>query len=83
MEIAGLLFPKSAEMANGRELVGRRGFTEKMLARPKGFEPLTSAFGGQSRGFAPVCSKQIEVAKSSVKPLFSLDHHCPCLQRLV
>ena len=48
----------------------------RLLARPKGFEPLTSAFGGQYHGFVPICSKQIEIEEVLINPLFLLDHLC-------
>ena len=44
------------------------------MARPKGFEPLTSAFGGQYHGFVPICSKQIEIEEVLINPLFLLEY---------
>jgi hypothetical protein len=44
-----------------------------LLARPKGFEPLTSAFGGQSPTLAAVCSSLTVIAKYPQNQGFLLD----------
>jgi hypothetical protein len=48
----------------------------KTLARPRGFEPLTFAFGGQSAGFAHVCLLFVTFMKPSIYRTILLDRAC-------
>ena len=50
-----------------------------LLARPRGFEPLTFAFGGQFRRFAMVCSKLPKIEVMPIASLFFIDDLCPSL----